>query len=276
MTESLYQTAPPRVLSVPQTPVPQTCFGVLNELGMPTDIEPIQDIAPELNWMAMCELFVGSFEMDSNKTPGTNLFHMTPTKHYNANPRLSPLGTTGWHHIPFAYSKWWNGVPVIRLMAIKPAHVTGKILIYHSPDITKVTPTADPAARDHYLRGIKMEWDLGLSSEFVFEVPAFNVIPARPTWIPRNIVTPTALASRKCFWNMPIPTYSFGNLIFQVAESLQPGNIYPGSIRILVFSSFRNAQFFVPTDARNGSRALVNVLGLTDVPKIDVQFPENE
>lgn len=272
MTEPLYQTAPPRVLSVPQTPVPQTCFGVLNENGMPTDDELITDIPPDFGWMSGMELYISGFEMKQDDNPGKCLTILSPMRHYGTQPRLYPTDNFGWRHIPFIYSKWWNGVPRIRLMAIKPAHVTGKILIYHAPDATKfgvagnpiTTLPTTPSGRDHYLRGIKMEWDLGTSSEFVFDVPAFNVIPARPTWIPR-----IASQARVVPWSMPVSTYSFGVLFLQVSESLQPGNIYPDSIRILVFSSFPGSSFYTPTDGRHGSRSVVNILGLARTLPLD-------
>lgn len=275
MTEYHYQPAPPRVLTVPQTPVPQTCFGVLNEQGTPTENVMITDLNPSFDWMAAAELYVKSFTMDFDQAPGTLLSNMCLTEHYGSNPRMLPTDNYGWHHIPFLYSKWWTGFPTIRLMAIKPSHVTGKILITHSPDDTKATDGTEvipPSKRDPSLRAIKMEWDLGTSSEIVFDVPGFNVIGARPTWIPRTAVVPAdkeGTIKTRAF-ALPVPSFSFGRLFFEVAEGLQPGNIYPSSIRILVFSSFRNSQFFVPTDARHGSRSRVNILGLKFVPNLTV------
>lgn len=257
--------APPRTLSVPQTPVPQTCFGVLNELGSPLATEQIMDFPPDFSWMANMEILIDSFRY-TNKKPetvesrkGIWTTHVPEYTQANkaADPKIALIrGLKTWHMIPFMCSKWWNGKVKYRFMAIKPPRVTGKLLITWYPDEPydgQGYPT------DDLRRSIKKEWDLGQSSDCEIEISAFNVIQARPTWIPRfsfwdSTYVPLASKNRLakfCSWSVPIPSYHMGTIRVEEAQLLQPGSIFPDSIRILVFMSFHDCEFATQCDPRS-------------------------
>ncbi|UXD80045.1 putative capsid protein [Linepithema humile polycipivirus 2] len=264
MTEQNPQPAPPRYLSVPQVPVPQTCSGVLHETGNLTETEPIADLPPDFGWMSQIELYQESFTMKLTDTPGSKLTTLYPLQHYQEREKL--LGTyKGWHHIPFTSSKWWNGNIRIRLMAIKPAHVTGKLLLRYAPDNSDV----GRIGADDLRRGIKHEWDLGMSSECVFTIPAYNVMCARPTYVPRISFKDytryhAGIPSVEWYsWTLPYVSRSFGRIQVEVANTIQPGSIYPDSIRILVFTAFEPIGFYTPTDFSN---AIYDHIFYGDVP----------
>ena len=167
-------------------------------------------------------------------------------------------GLKTWHLIPFTTSKWWSGTVKYRFMAIKPPRVTGKLLITYYPDGSAMTDKIS-LPMDLLRRSIKKEWDLGESSDCEFEINAFNVIEARPTWIPRSSCEDMAYldlttgnnVSKFCSWSIPIPAYNLGILQVEEAQALQPGSIFPDSIRILVFISFQNCKFWTQCDPRS-------------------------
>nr|UMO75672.1 MAG: putative capsid protein 2 [Polycipiviridae sp.] len=255
--------APPRVLSVPQTPVPQTCFGVLNEMGQTLDSQQIMDFPPDFSWMSSMEIYIDAFRFPkvSNVADTRKELWKSMVLDYNPGvtgeePRHSlGQGLKTWHMIPFMTSKWWTGVVKYRFMAIKPERVTGKLLLTYYPD--GALNQGSPLPVDTLRRSIKKEWDLGQSSDFEFEISAFNVIEARPTWIPRfsfadsMILLDQQRISRFCTWSVPIPSYNLGVIQIEEAQELQPGSIFPDSIRILVFMSVQDAEFAVQCDPRS-------------------------
>lgn len=253
MEQSL-QPVPPRTMNVPQTPQPQTCFGILGDYGIPSGQENITDVPPDFGWMTGIEQYLGSFSYDNALSPKNLLTTIYPNAK-KIDPKSSVTQQAfdftsyiQWHTLPFTTARWWSGNIVIRFMAIKPPRATGKIIIQYVPDVGRRN------VDDSLFRSIKMEWDLGQSSEFIFEVPALNVSSIRPTWIPRfsnrdnNKSEPD---KRWVNWNMAVPQWSFGCVKVYPAQKYQPGSLFPDNCRILVFQSFKNAQFYTTNDPRS-------------------------
>lgn len=248
--------APVRSLCLPNPPA-QTVFGVLHDSGSYTDSENITTLGPSFDWMSGMEIYLGSF------TYGINDIGVLPkakniqpmVKYWWDEPIVHPhqLPNMDWHLIPFCASKFWQGTCTIRLLAIKPPRVTGKLIIRYSPDFS--TAGSYP---DTLMRGIKMEWDLGLTNDFSFEIPAYSTLKVRPTWLPRYSENDNAIftVNRPRFipWNFQLPAFHLGVFSVEAAQQLQPGSIFPDSIRILVFHSFKGSEFFMPTDMRGLSR----------------------
>lgn len=241
--EQQIANAPPRYPTLPVQPLPQTNLGVLEHSGLPqSELEAVTDIPPDLSWMMEMQLFDHQFRYSNQDQPKKELttfyVHSHQTLLYPAKAAYTP-----WNYLPFLGSKWWNGTVSFKFMAIKPPRVTGKLLVRYY-FYTKVTDT--------YYRGITKEWDLGQSGEFEFDVPAVNTIRARPTWIPRVVEADGDLAANLNFVTARItePSWYMGELHVEAAQRLQPGGIFPDSIRILVFRVWKNSRVYVPTDFR--------------------------
>lgn len=243
---------PPRSLTVPQMPNPQTVFGVLSDTGEPSVIENITDLGPDFSWMSAVEEFVHDFTVKEADSALVDIFYPQKKVKTPIMPTLDDM-TMSWHWIPFSASRWWNGPCRLRFMAIKPPRVPGKLLIRYNPDPSTTSEVAFES--DSLRRGIKFEWDLGLSSECSIDIHGYNWTSLRPTWIPRVSASdtgPTVLDTAGFKHIMPhLSQISLGRLRIEIANPIVPGNIFPDSIRILVFQSFPGAQFFDATDTRS-------------------------
>lgn len=265
-------TVPPRAETVPQTPTPQTNMGVVSDFGALSDVENITDVVPDYSWMSSMEIYKEAFRWSVNDAPGKLLIKIFPTSKLDSanesrNIQLLSLLPADWHFIPFTSSRWWSGYPVVRLMAIKPPRVTGKLLISWYPDLHWLDESPD----DTIKRSIKYEWDLGESSEYSLMLSGYNITRLRPTWL--NIFYGNSSAVNPNLRDSmsqapPLMQCTFGYLQVEVQNPLQPGSIYPDSIRILIFQSFSNTTFTTSTDLR-GSRP--HMFGVTDSPYIEVQ-----
>lgn len=286
--ETDVKQAPPRVLSVPQTPVPQTCFGVLNQTGSPPESRQIMDFPPDFSWMTSMEIYLDTFRFPRSSTvasqPRKELWK-TQVIDYSVGNALTvdgraeiQNGLKTWHMIPFTTSRWWNGTVKYRFMAIKPPRVTGKILISYFPDGATANHLNGIGSNDLLRRSIKKEWDLGQSSDCEFEISAFNVIEARPTWVPRVSYYDMAqysgasVKSQFCSWGLPIPSYNLGALLVEEAQELQPGSIFPDSIRILVFISFQNCNFWTQCDPRSNRTHVFDSTNAHNVSQREIQI----
>nr|WAL01496.1 structural protein [Electric ant polycipivirus 1] len=247
-TESFMPT-PPRGIGTPQAPVPQTVTGILSDSGFPSDPENITDFGPDFGWMTAVETFIDSFSITASDTKYVKTLYPA-CKFPSPTPTSGDLGMLSWHWLPFTMSKWWTGPVRLRFMAIKPPRVPGKLLIRYIPDVS-----ANNFGLDKLRRGIKVEWDLGLNSELVLDIPAYNFTAARPTWITRfvgaDISTTNAPYTRFRNWVPHLSQIGMGIVSVEIANPIVPGTIFPDSVRILVFHSFPGSQFHVSTDARS-------------------------
>ncbi|UHK03073.1 MAG: hypothetical protein GABPV1_gp3 [Guiyang argiope bruennichi polycipivirus 1] len=233
--------APPRICEVPGLPQPQTNLGCLEHTGLNVDeLELITDIPPSLDWMVGMNLFLESFEYKTD-SPMTKAL-LSRAVMSRGNQSLGHL-PPAWIKIPFTGSKWWNAMPCFKFIAIKPPRVTGKLLVrfsFRTPESVR-TP-----GNDLLQRGILKEWDLGATSQFEFDLSGVTNIRARPTWIPR------AASNDQHYMVKPMELHPsiwwFGMIDVFPALRLQPGGIFPDSIRILVFRYFKNATFYTATD----------------------------
>lgn len=250
---------PPGAPSVPQVPLPQTCFGVLEHTGLPySDNENITDIPPDFGWMTEINSYMGSFQysvMDEIGVTKHEFSVQAPNYEANTKPWVKKdAHPMIWQNIPFMSSKWWTGVPSFKFLAIKPPRVAGKLLIRFS-FVNRLAGDDSPLDGDKLYRSILKEWDLGASNEFEFDVPALNILQTRPTWIPStpkpfNI---SGLSQNSGFFCLQQPnpfTWMMGRIYVEPCQSLQPGSIFPDTIRILIFRSFKNTEFYTPQDPR--------------------------
>ncbi|UHR49692.1 MAG: capsid protein [Guiyang polycipivirus 2] len=251
---------PPRMVNEPMQPLPQTVCATLEHSGLPiSQSEMITDIPPSIDWFSQIQLFKNMFSFTTLQKPREKLWETAVMPHREGGTLLSggTLGTadlpTYWNYLPFMGSKWWKGIVSYKLIAIKPPRVTGKILIRYSFD--PVYNFDEDAQR----RSIAVEWDLGLSSEIEFDVHGLSPLEARPTYIPSTLALQ---APSEVLWLKqiaPIPTWTFGKLRFECAQMLNPGSIFPDSIRILVFMVYKNSQYFQPTDFRSLMNTVLSV-----------------
>nr|WPV63632.1 MAG: hypothetical protein [Wufeng shrew polycipivirus 5] len=250
---------PPRAPTVPQLPQPQTCFGVLEHTGIPTNaIQNVTDIPPDFSWMTEMQTFVRSFTFSISSELSTFLLDMAvhaPDQDNNIfSDAIKPLY---WQYIPFLMSKWWTGSVSFKFLAIKPPRVTGKLIVRYVFRNYIDGKSDDRNLNDDTMyRSISKEWDLGSSNEFEFDIDGLSVLEARPTWLPetgRPIPKEAVEGSLTGFYAVQEITPSawmMGRVIVQPAQRLQPGGIFPDTIRILVFRTFKNANFYIPSDAR--------------------------
>lgn len=254
MTEQeQFQPVPPRNLSCPQVPTPQTVSGILSDSGFPSDPENITDLAPDFSWMSAIEEFLTSFEIQQSSTG--QVVDIFPQKKFAEKfPTLVNLRHPTWHWVPFGVSRYWSGMCRLRFMAIKPPRVPCKLLIRYIPDVSEYT-AGNGFGKDVLRRGIKFEWDLGMSSECSIDISGYNWTSIRPTWIPR-VAGPDARSTsgdaiKFKSWNHHLSQLSLGILRVEIASPMVPGGIFPDSIRVLVFQSFPDARFYMATDPRS-------------------------
>lgn len=237
---------PPRILNEPTQPLPQTVCITLEHSGVPTSkMQAITDIPPDFSWMANLQLYKGSFTVKTTDMPKTRLYK-TGVHNHKEDPNLTGVPTPiVWNYIPLLASKWWTGKVSYKLIAIKPPRVTGKLLIRFSFD-----PYYDIQNEDALRRCVCKEWDLGTSSECEFDVEGVSPIGAHPTWLNEaKYISP----QDNPLWAeslLPVAIWSYGFFQVEVAQRIQPGGIFPDQFRVLVFMSYKNSQFYQPTDMR--------------------------
>lgn len=260
--EGQLSTVPPRAMTVPNQPTPMTNMGILADYGAPSDQENITDIPPDFGWMSGIETFITSWRFNQSDNPGTYQTFYPASKRSVGTSTLTMLDLRAdWHFIPFLSSRWWSGRPRLRFMAIKPKQVTGKMIIQWYPDVGAEGPTSVDALQ----RNIKYEWDLGTSSEYSLELTAYNCTRLRPTWLHFS-----KTGQGSVYIAPPLVQFSFGYGTISLQHLLQPGSIFPDSIRILLFLSFSQCTFHTSTDIR-GDRA--HFLSSTVAPDLSYDPP---
>lgn len=268
MAESNFSSVPPRAYTNPAQPSPMTNLGTLSDYGVPSDKENITDIPPDFGWMSALEIFMGAFTMNQQDPPEKEIATIYPMSKV---PTVLPAGQysnmqdlkADWHFIPFCSSRWWSGGVRLRFMAIKPPRVTGKILFSWFPD---VGATGNTTSTDRLRRSIKYEWDLGTSNEYSLSLTGYNITRLRPTWIPKQRGAPNDHPSARasCVIRPPLVQYSMGRLELTIGQILQPGSLFPDSIRILVFQSFEDTTFHTSVDIRGDATHFFGIQGAPD------------
>jgi hypothetical protein len=244
---------PPRYATAPTQPLPQTCLGTVEHSGLSfSDPLNVTDIPPDFGWMTQFQHYLGTFEYSST-TPLRKTVWKAAVMGDNELVKIRDVNHP-WVHLPFTTSKWWNGIPSFKFIAIKPPRTTGKLLVrYHFTQRSEVFQDDIPENfPDTLRRGVSKEWDLGQSNIFEFDISNLNTVQAKMTWIPNTApysvdadITPYAS-------QLPIYTaYGMGMITVEPAQKYQPGGIFPDSVRIQVFRVFKNANFYIPTDPRS-------------------------
>lgn len=249
---------PPRIPDVSLVPTPQTCYGTLEHSGMTTGpVIPITDVPPDFSWMTQINVFVGKFEVKQGDAVGVEKLNMDVLQFPDENARYIHELPPHWHTLPFCGSRWWNGMVTYKFLAIKPPRVTGKMILRYSFISGEYNFNNDTK-----MRMVAREWDLGQSNTFEFDVSAMNPVQLRPTWLPWSDSTYayqyTDAGNRKnsnaviftCLQRPHPSQYRMGHISMSVAQRLQPGSLFPSSIRILVFRYFKNSNFYSASDLR--------------------------
>lgn len=256
-------SVPPRAPTISMQPTPMTNQGVLSDFGVLSDPVQIGDVQPDFGWMAGYEIFQSSFVYSKDSQLYSILSTIFPYfKNHARNKIPSDLSNlinvsylrADWHYLPFLCSRWWTGAVSLRFMAIKPELVTGKLLITWRPDVAEMVQEDH---KDALHRRIKYEWDLGTSNEYSLDITGYNVTALRPTWL----FGTRAMSDGQIGSQPPLMSYTAGVVTVEVAQLLQPGSLYPDSIRILVFQSFKNCSFHTSTDARGNGDHMFCVRG---------------
>lgn len=245
---------PPRSVTMPAVPPPQTVEAFLDHTPLPySDTFNISDLPPDFEWMTSMHAYVGSFTYSKTDRPSATLAQFSVNAPYiNYKPGNSEFGIPHgadmvWQNLPFMCSKWWAGEVCYKFLAIKPPRVTGKLIMRYSFH-NDYQATKQDLGSDSLYRGIKKEWDLGMTNEFEFDVTAFCPLTARPTWLQEN-QSASKQTGVGAFYTISAAQainpslYMMGKIYVQPAQFLQPGSIFPDSIRILVFRYFKQANF---------------------------------
>lgn len=264
------QPAPPRAPTSPTVPNPMTNMGVMSDYGAPSGYEEISDIKPDFSWLSSYEIYLDHFVFSASDSSEKELTGVYPmAKEYNAKNNHRPVSlyniVPDWHFIPFLSSRWWSGKVQLRFMAIKPKDVTGKLLLTWYPDVSEYDSSP---GLDSLRRKIKYEWDLGQSNEYSMIISGYNTTRLRPTWIPYVPFTPqlSQPSVSSCGILPPLVNYTMGVVSVTVANPLQPGSLYPDSIRILVFHSFPDSSFHTSVDVRGDQ---IHTFGVNGPPDWD-------
>lgn len=238
------------MVNEPPQPLPQTVCATLEHSGIPISApENITDVPPLFDWMAQIQLYKDSFRFNVGHQPKDEIYQTFVLSHFvRPDGVISHYRDIPWNYIPFLASRWWTGSVSYKFIAIKPKEAVGKLLVRYLPD-----PNFD-FDNDKNRRGICVEWDLALSSELEFDIPAYNPMEARPTWLP-HVDKYFSASGKNWAWQFPPqPSWNFGHIAIECAQMYVPGNLFPDSTRILVFQVFKNANFYLPTDLRGMTR----------------------
>ena len=243
---------PPRIPTVPQAPLPQTNFGVLEHTGLPfSEPENITDVPPDFGWMCELQAYLGMITYSKDAAIGSELQTLSVNCPFSTVQQVMWDQVPIWQHIPMTCAKWWNGTIGFKFEAICPPRVTGKLLVRYEFLPNQAMATPRPFVNDTLKRGICKEWDLGQSHIFEFDVTALCPIQARPTWLPERAFQNGSAVSPYAAQQLNSAITNLGSLRIEPAQQLQPGSIFPDSIRILVYRSIKSANFYTPTDPRS-------------------------
>jgi len=262
---------PPRQIGVPNIPIPQTNLGFLEHTGIPFEpIENITDVPPSYDWMATQWKYHDQFQVSAvgdKSAPGSILYQTKVIQ--NSRPNEGQQ-VPNWFNVPFGYSVWWTGAVSYRFTIVKPPRVTGKILVRFAQDAFGHDQN-DPVEiqkgidRDVLHRSILKEWDLSQSNQFEFDLTGSLPIRARPTKLP-YLKAPGGSEGDKpdkevSYGNAPNYTpwieTEMGRIVLTMAQYLVPGSIFPDTYTVLVEKSFKNIQFYTPTDASSQYRLII-------------------
>lgn len=247
---------PPRNLTVPNVPNPQTNEGTLEHTGLPiTPSLNITDIPPDFKWMSEQWKYHDTFTVNVGNNIGDIVY---TSRVVMADANIDYL-IAQWHDIPFACSKWWNGKVSYRFTIIKPPRVPGKLLIkfrqdaFNKRDDGSVDKTKEHFPPDVKYRSIVKEWDLAQTNQFEFDITGSNPIEARPTHLPKR--KPKVDLAGKNYaiaeYITPWTTYEMGRFTIEIAQKIIPGSIFPDTYDIYVEKSLKDCIFYTPTDPRS-------------------------
>lgn len=253
---------PVRNFGIPQNPVPQTNTGLLEHVPIPFEpMEQITDIPPDFSWMVSQFKLVSQFSVSTTNKVGDILYY-TPIIHSNTQNKQTQY-LKNWFIIPFKASIWWNGAVTYRFTIVKPPRVTGKILVRYRQDAFKNYGINDISSypsdfKDATQRSILKEWDLANTNQFSFDITGSLPIRARPTrhYKPGSVNLPSKNTSYVQSVDPWIHT-EMGAISLELAQSVAPGSIFPDTYTIYVEKSFKNAEFYTPTDLRTNTSVVI-------------------
>jgi hypothetical protein len=249
---------PPRNFGLPANPIPQTNTGLLEHTGIPFyPSELITDIPPTFSWMTAQWKYLTTFSHKLTDKIGDQIFSTTVVGK-NDSSSVVPV-RPNWFYLPFASSIWWNGTVSFRFTIIKPPRVTGKLIVTYRQDAFKdyEGPLDQTYLDDKLYRSINKEWDLSQSSQFEFDVTGSLPIRARPSKMYKNLDGIGAGGNvmlnenSSVGWLPPWINYEMGRILVRPAQTLNPGGIFPDEFTVIVEKSFKQANFYIPTDTKS-------------------------
>lgn len=270
-TENL--VSPPRNITVPNVPNPQTNEGTLEHSGIPiTPALNITDIPPNFMWMCEQWKYHDNFQVKAVGSAGNAIGDIVYTTRVVMADEKMDYVIAQWYDIPFACSKWWNGKISYRFTIIKPPRVPGKLLVKFRQDAFNKRDVAhnnniDNAhiPPDYKYRSIVKEWDLAQSNQFELDLVGSTPIQARPTHLPSK--TPKVNLDGHNYaiadYIVPWTTYEMGRITIEIAQGIIPGSIFPDTYDVIVEKSLKDAIFYTPTDPRT-----TDYLSLYDNPEL--------
>lgn len=235
---------PPNNVNEPQVPQPQVNFGTLHHTGdqLP-DLESCGDIQPSYSWIPKMFQYVDEFRISVNDEVNKQLY-------YNYFPALNPPHKTQlhWLYFPFYASKWYSGTVTVRMTAIKPQRVTGKILVKFFPQ-KLLKAGSFPSDKLH--RSVAKEWDLSQSPVLEFDITGFQPLKIRPSIVSTGNKSTDDGYSLPVSVQTPPHTFRMGAMQVLLAQHIAPGGIFPDSFRVIVEMSMKNSSFYGPIDPRH-------------------------
>lgn len=266
--------SPPRNVTVPNVPNPQTNEGTLEHTGIPlTPALNITDVPPDFGWMCQQWKYHTNFQVKAVGSTGNKIGDIVYTTRVVMSDDDIDYDLAQWYDIPFACAKWWNGKISYRFTIIKPPRVPGKLLVKFRQDAfnKRDVATDNNISNDHLppdfkYRSIVKEWDLAQSNQFEFDITGSTPIEARPTHLapkkPKVNLGNNNYAIAE--YITPWTTYEMGRITVEIAQGIIPGSIFPDTYDIIVEKSLKDAIFYTPTDPRtSGYLSLYNNPELT-------------
>ncbi|ASK12198.1 putative capsid protein [Lasius neglectus virus 1] len=249
---------PPQNFGLPTNPIPQTNTGLLEHTGIPiSPSDLITDIPPSFSWMTGQWKYITKFKHQFTDDIGKNIWSSTVVGK-NDTTAFTPI-LPNWFNLPFAASVWWNGTVSFRFTMIKPPRVSGKLIITYRQDAFKAYTNSDTVtlSEDKLYRSINKEWDLSQSSQFEFDITGSLPIRARPTKIYKNLKglgsggQPSLNELAISGYQPPWINYEMGRILVRPAQKLNPGGLFPDEFVVIVEKSFKQANFYTPTDTKS-------------------------
>lgn len=249
---------PPQNFGLPTNPVPQTNTGLLEHTGIPiSPSDLITDIPPSFSWMTGQWKYLTTFKHNFADDIGTTIWSSTVVGRNNTTERMPTL--PNWYHLPFASSVWWNGTVSFRFTIIKPPRVSGKLIITYRQDAFQTYDESPKLQynKDKLYRSINKEWDLSQGSQFEFDVTGSLPIRARPSKMYKSLSglgaggTPVKGDIPIAGYLPPWINYEMGRIMVRPAQKLNPGGLFPDEFTIIVEKSFKQANFYTPTDTKS-------------------------